>query len=132
MSAALGFLLLSACESATFTYPTVAQAREAQMFDKGWLPNVLPESAHNIRITTWVDASRCRGRFQLPENDLTPFLESLTSERLRFRYDAWRDALEEFKETGREVHFYGSYRAVFAFSCDLAAESCEFVCGEQG
>jgi hypothetical protein len=130
MAAVLGILSLSACESSRFSYSTVAEAREAQMFEKGWLPDVLPESAHSIRITTWVDVGRCRGRFDLPESDLAAFLESLTSERVRFRYDAWQEELKEIEDAGRDVLFYRSDRAVFAFDCDVQTRSCGFVCGE--
>ena len=121
--------LLVACEQSTFGFDTVDDARKAKMFEKGWLPSVLPETAEHISITTEVDVGRCSGSFFLPEADLVEFQSQLSSEPLSFRYDAWRDEIERMERDGREVLYYRSDRATFAFSCERVDRSCEFMCG---
>ena len=65
----------------TNTYATLAEARTAGAIDKGWIPPILPDGAHDIREAHDEAHSRRRwGLFSFGPNDDEPFRRSLGSE----------------------------------------------------
>jgi len=56
-------------------YATRKQAEAAGTFGRGWLPQSLPASAYNIRVSYYVDTNEVWMRFQYVGNDLLTFLD---------------------------------------------------------
>ena len=87
----------------TSRYGSTSEARDEQLFLKGWLPDILPESATGIVVTTYVDIGWCEGEFNLPASDMTKFLGRLTASPRPFKYDAWKDDIARFAKEKRRV-----------------------------
>lgn len=128
--AALVVVLLVGCdESQTSRYSSTSEARSRQLFEKGWLPDILPESASGIVVTTYVDIGWCKGEFRIPSAEIDGFIASMTANPMPFEYDAWKDDLAGLAEEHRPVYYYRSDRAQYAFACNRSDERCEFWCG---
>ena len=117
---------LASCESISSHYASVAEAREKGAFAKGWLPEILPESATEIAVASVPDSSTCEGKLALDEHSVVPFLVKL-SPAGDFRYTEQREWVQRLKEAGSQVGYHSSGRVLFAFSC--AKQKCVFVCG---
>jgi hypothetical protein len=65
-------LVLAACDSDVVSshYATLAQARANQLFDKGWLPDVLPPSTYDIRTSNDVERNTSVGEFRFAPTEL--------------------------------------------------------------
>lgn len=61
----------------TTEYQSLADANEDQLFGRGWLPDILPNSTHNIIVTNNLDINTSVGSFELNPNDLLSFKENL-------------------------------------------------------
>ncbi|MDX6084051.1 hypothetical protein ACLMM6_13790 [Xanthomonas campestris pv. incanae] len=66
-----GLTVLSTCtlDVATNRYATLADARADQLFGRGWLPDVLPESSFNIRTINNLDLNTSDGEFLFRPDD---------------------------------------------------------------
>ncbi|MBY3788959.1 MULTISPECIES: hypothetical protein [Photobacterium] len=64
-------------EAVTNKYVTYAQAKEDKLFERGWLPNILPESTTNIVVTNDLDSNRSMGEFIIEVSALPEFLEKV-------------------------------------------------------
>lgn len=117
---------LASCGSVSSHYASVAEARENGAFAKGWLPEILPESAKDITVVSVPDSSTCEGELALEEHSVAPFLVKL-SPTGDFKYTEQREWVRRFKRPGSGVGYHHSGRVLFAFLC--AEAKCAFVCG---
>ena len=46
----VAFLLLCSCDVVTSKYATLADARNDRLFERGWLPDILPPSTREISV----------------------------------------------------------------------------------
>ena len=60
-------------------YSTLAEAREDRIFERGWLPELLPTSTYNIRTTNNLDLSTSNGEFFMSPADVPIFISSLNA-----------------------------------------------------
>lgn len=60
-------------------YSTYAQAKEERLFDRGWLPDILPKSTVTIKVSNDLDANTSKGRFIINEPALSEFIAKLES-----------------------------------------------------
>jgi hypothetical protein len=67
-------LVLAACDVVTSQYPTLRDAREDRLFERGWLPDVLPASARSIRTSNNADLNTSIGEFYFEAGEF-PALE---------------------------------------------------------
>ena len=72
-------IALAACDVVTDRYGTVAQAREDRLFERGWLPDILPASAVTIRVSNNLDLNTSEGEFSFTSTDFSPFSARLTA-----------------------------------------------------
>jgi hypothetical protein len=70
-------LAVAGCTSDVVTsrYETLSEARADHLFERGWLPDVLPPSVRNIRTTNNVDLNTSVGEFEISPSEI-PLLES--------------------------------------------------------
>ncbi len=71
LPALLSLIFLAACTSDVVgsNYATLAEARADQLFGRGWLPDVLPASAFNIRTSNNLDLNQSEGEFSFRPDD---------------------------------------------------------------
>lgn len=59
-------------------YDNYTDAVQAGLFERGWLPGILPDSATEIHASNQLDKNTAEGYFHLPEQSLTEFISRLT------------------------------------------------------
>ena len=104
--AATVMLLLSSCDEVTNNYATADDARADSLFDRGWLPDILPPSAYDIRVTADLDVNRSEGEFSFDPADFPSFAVQFQSFYQPFEYSV------------------GGY--TWIFYCDAAAGHCYY------
>ena len=88
ISIAVGFLLTIAVtwqgsiffrkpDTVEHHYPTITDAHSDRLFDKGWLPPIIPASSYNITTHNNLDLNTSVGDFSFQKEDLPLFLTSL-------------------------------------------------------
>ena len=71
-------LSLSGCSDVvTRTYATLDDARRDRLFERGWLPDILPPSAREIRVSSNVDVNTAKGEFSLDPEHFAVFTWAL-------------------------------------------------------
>lgn len=82
--------LLCACSDiVSSNYATYEQAREDELFLRGWLPEILPVTATNISIRNNLDLNASTGHFEFPAEDISNFLSNLNKLSINsYRYQA--------------------------------------------
>ncbi len=78
--ALLSLIFLAACTSDVVesNYATLAEARADQLFGRGWLPDVLPASAFNIRTSNNLDLNQSEGEFSFRPDDSGDLFQKCT------------------------------------------------------
>src|SRR5438874_9525195 len=79
-------LFLSSCDEVTSRYATPEDARADGLFDRGWLPDILPVSTYNIRVTADLDVNRSEGEFSFDPEDFPSFAAQFQSFYEPFEY----------------------------------------------
>ncbi len=59
-------------------YPARSDAQNDRLFERGWLPEIIPQSSNRIVTKNDLDLNRSSGEFYFDESDLTEFLSHLT------------------------------------------------------
>ncbi|MGI9887141.1 hypothetical protein [Vibrio chagasii] len=73
-------LLLSGCSDVVSDkYATYELAQQAHLFDRGWLPDIVPSSATQIEVNNDLDTNTSEGSFRIDEPQLTEFIAKLTA-----------------------------------------------------
>ncbi|QXC58818.1 hypothetical protein KSS82_12345 [Vibrio mimicus] len=103
MKRILFFLLvvLAGCsDTVKHHYANYQQAQADHLFEKGWLPPILPSSTTQIELINDLDSNRSEGSFVIAETDLMSFLDQLeateSANQYRFQLDesVWIFTLE--------------------------------------
>ncbi len=67
-------VLLAGCSDAvTNQYATYAEAQQDNLFERGWLPDILPESTIDIEVVNNLDNNTSHGGFLIEESGLQAF-----------------------------------------------------------
>ncbi|NVN80959.1 MULTISPECIES: hypothetical protein [unclassified Vibrio] len=72
-------LLLSGCSDVVSDeYATYELAQQDHLFDRGWLPDILPSSTSQIEVNNDLDINTSEGSFVINEPQLSEFIANLT------------------------------------------------------
>lgn len=75
---AVSALLLSGCyDVVVHHYPDRAAAEADQLFQKGWLPEIIPQSSRNIRTENDLDINMSEGEFTFDPTESATFVARL-------------------------------------------------------
>jgi uncharacterized lipoprotein len=78
MMALVSVLIIAGCSDVvTDRYQTLQAARDDQLFERGWLPDILPPSAHDIRTSNDLDLNTSEGEFYISELEFDAFVSRL-------------------------------------------------------
>ncbi len=70
--------LMSGCSDVVSDeYSTYAQAKDERLFDRGWLPDILPEATVKIEVNNDLDANTSEGSFIINRSALSEFIGQL-------------------------------------------------------
>ena len=105
---AVALLVLSNCSDVvTHTYATLDDARRSRLFERGWLPDILPASARDIRVSSNLDINTAEGEFSFDPADFAGFASRL-------------------RPMGGETFQYSADKHTWTFSCDSSRGHCKY------
>ncbi|ELV8605285.1 hypothetical protein QNE25_004505 [Vibrio vulnificus] len=108
-------LVLTGCSDIVQShYDNDQQAQADQLFERGWLPDVLPVSTTQIEVTNDLDNNTSQGSFLIAEKEIGQFLSQLqpleTANQYRFESDnsVWIFTLNEAGKVSYQLSEYRS------------------------
>ncbi|ELE2039906.1 hypothetical protein ACI1IY_004498 [Vibrio vulnificus] len=108
-------LVLAGCSDIVQShYDNYQQAQADQLFERGWLPDVLPVSTTQIEVANDLDSNTSQGSFVIAEKEMAQFLSQLqpleTANQYRFESDnsVWIFTLEEAGKVSYQLSEYHS------------------------
>ena len=121
-------MLLAGCaiDTVSHTYANMAAARADALFDKGWLPDVLPSSATNIETFNQLDLNYSTGSFEFTSSEAAAFYARLTPGESPLPFQDWPSTIEEFKGKRFSAWSYHSPDATWVFFCSPQNDRCEY------
>ena len=123
----LAFVLEMASDVVTSRYATLSAARADNLFERGWLPDILPPSAKSIRTSNNLDLNTSEGEFSFAPADYSLFAywvrpyETVDTPFARFEKDMARMQSRGFQPT-----FYVDATNTWVFFCKQEAGYCEY------
>lgn len=73
-------LVVAGCDVVTNRYDSIAEARRDRLFERGWLPDILPASAGRILVSNDLDINTSEGEFFFAPDDFSSFQARLSSD----------------------------------------------------
>jgi len=70
-------LSLSSCDNATSKYATLDDARKDRLFERGWLPDILPVSTLDIQVSSELGTNHADGEFSFEPAEFAAFTTRL-------------------------------------------------------
>ncbi|HAS6309712.1 TPA: hypothetical protein ACGUPD_000397 [Vibrio vulnificus] len=108
-------LVLAGCSDIVQShYDNYQQAQADRLFERGWLPDVLPVSTTQIEVANDLDNNTSQGSFVIAEKEMAQFLSQLqpleTANQYRFESDnsVWIFTLEEAGKVSYQLSEYHS------------------------
>ncbi|EOB6240082.1 hypothetical protein [Vibrio vulnificus] len=108
-------LVLTGCSDIVqIHYENYMQAQADQLFERGWLPDVLPVSTTQIEVANDLDNNTSQGSFVIAEKEMAQFLSQLkpleTANQYRFESgnSVWIFTLEEAGKVSYQLSEYHS------------------------
>lgn len=111
------------CDVVRKEYDTLQHARDDGLFDRGWLPNILPESATSIRTANDLDINTSEGEFTIAIQDADAFIERLSV--LEEPYAGQSDYIERMQSRGYEGFSYTDVQT-WLFLCSRKTGHCTY------
>ena len=110
------FLLAGCSDTVTKHYSTRNEAEADRLFDRGWLPIIIPMSSKQIRTSNDLDINTSRGEFHYDVNESSVFMANLTQYSGRKApFKRWIDYITEQKKEGYTAFEYSDKQSVWVF-----------------
>jgi len=123
----VGSLLLAACgDVVTRRYDTLHDARNDQLFERGWLPDILPASAHNIRVTSNLDLNTSVGEFHFAPHEFKTFRDRVSKYDSADVPDYIRRQVQGYGGSGHAEFQFTDAGSVWVFICISERGVCEY------
>jgi hypothetical protein len=114
-------------DTVTSSYSTVADARSDGLFDRGWLPDVLPASSHDIRTSNNLDLSTSFGEFAFAAADGPQFYSLLTAGApSASRLAGWSSIVDGYSNRGYSAWSFKAGKYTWAFFCNKESTACDY------
>jgi len=125
------FLVLLGCavdlDTVTSHYASLDEAKADSLFERGWLPDILPPSANTIRTENDLDLNLSQGEFsfapaeaQLLRGKLSQGAPSVS------RLDDWELTVNSYARDGYTAWSYRDDDSTWAFFCQEPKGHCEY------
>ena len=120
--------MLTGCSSSvTDHYETLQEAVEDSLFERGWLPNILPPSARRITTSNDLDINSSRGEFYFNTHDLGEFVSRLESYYpLRGAPPDVSSLVRKRQSSGYHAYLYWGDQKTWLFVCHPEKGHCEY------
>lgn len=119
--------VLSGCGDVVNQYATLQDAVDDRLFERGWLPNLLPESANRITTSNNLDINVSRGEFFFNPSDFDGFISRLQSYSTPHSKIANLSTLvDTMQSAGYKVYQYSNDESTWVFLCHPEKGHCEY------
>ena len=109
-------LVIAGCsDTVTRHYPTRAEAEADSLFERGWLPDIIPASSRDITTNNDLDLNLSKGEFFFAPGDSTEFVTQLQGTRDPNRAGS--------------TYSYSDGRSTWVFEVDVNAGHCQYSMG---
>jgi len=109
-------LALAGCsDTVTSFYPTREDAVAAQLFERGWLPSIIPPSSHKITTSNDLDSNISNGDFYFDGSDGPAFLAQLKPSSGRRGSRDFTANIEKWKRKGYLPYEFSYENTVWIF-----------------
>ena len=123
-------LLLGGCApyDVTSRYATLEEAKADRLFERGWLPDVLPTSATQIRTENDLDLNISEGEFSFAPADANALFERLSKGAPpTSRLDDWQETVDSYVLRGYSTWSFHDEDSTWAFFCTAQMDRCEYL-----
>ena len=108
-------------------YSTLDAAREDQLFERGWLPDILPPSAPNIKTSNNLDVNTSVGQFSFKPSEYHLLVTKLQPyEKVVTPFVRWDNKVEKLKRKGFTPLTYEINSSIWVFFCKPEIDYCEY------
>jgi hypothetical protein len=111
----------------TSRYASLAEARADQVFERGWLPDILPLSATSIRTSNNLDLNVSEGEFVFAPADNAQWLRHLRPyQPMDELFAASREEVDRMQRKGFRANSYACEDSVWVFYCKSDVSYCRY------
>lgn len=108
-------LVLAGCSDIVQShYDNYQQAQADQLFERGWLPDVLPVSTTQIEVANDLDNNTSQGSFVIAEKEMAQFLSQLQPLEIanQYRFESHNSVwIFTLNEAGKVSYQLSEYRS---------------------
>jgi hypothetical protein len=109
-------------------FATLAEARADGLFERGWLPDVLPDSTTHLRTSNDLDLNRSTGRFRIAPADVASFAaRTVPGAPAVAPLPGWKQVVAGYLDDGFQPHTHSSDGQTWVFFCWAASGECQYV-----
>lgn len=122
-------LLIISCDAPVVTneYATLAAARTDRLFERGWLPDILPASTTSIRTSNDLDLNVSVGEFSFSNTDSATFYAKLLPNAPQISpFGNFQDVITKYSKHGYTQWRYLESDTTWAFFCTPRADKCKY------
>ena len=125
-------MLLSLCGCAPYTvtsrYATLEEARADRLFERGWLPEVLPASTTGIRTENDLDVNISEGEFSFEPAEASVLFNRLSKGAPpTSRLADWEETVRSYVRRGYSAWSFRDEDSTWAFFCNAHKGYCEYL-----
>jgi len=108
-------------------YSSLADARTDHLFERGWLPDLLPASAHDIHTVNNLDLNLSDGEFSFKPAEAAAFVSRVQPYRAApDQPENIEPQVAKMRRKGFEPHSFREENTYWIFFCRAEAGYCEY------
>ncbi|MDI9239116.1 hypothetical protein QLQ15_09360 [Lysobacter sp. LF1] len=119
---------VAGCETdvAQSRYATLADARVDHLFERGWLPDLLPPTATDIHTVNNLDVDTSTGSFRFPRSEGPQLFGRLARGVPEAPFSDWSIRVASYEMRGFSLWSYEEGDSQWAFFCLAEVGVCEY------
>ena len=122
----VSFLLGACSDVVSRSYATKAEAAADSLFNKGWFPDLVPDSATNIRVENDLDLNISSGSFRFAARDWAAIERGANMQLASpTPFEGWSKTQSEFKSRGYRQLQHSEDHTTWVFFCRPSSGTCE-------
>ena len=118
---------IAGCDLVATNYDSIAEARNDRVFERGWLPDILPHSTTRIRVSNDLDLNVGEGEFSYAPSDAPRFHAQLRAKPPdKVPFSDWDTFVRRHASDGYSVHSYLANGTTWVFLCHEGKGRCVY------
>jgi hypothetical protein len=114
-------------DAVTSRYATLQEARADRLFKRGWLPDLLPPSTHDLRVSAHVDLNNATGEFHFSPAEFNAFGRNLGPyTKPKSPFTGFADSVDAHLRRGYPALQYVTENNTWVFLCKPEQGICSY------